>query len=204
MILADIGNSTINIFKDETLSKYYLNDFNLDFVDERVYYISVNKDFESKLNSNWIDIKPYIDYSKYYDSFGVDRAVCCEYIDDGLIVDAGSAITVDIMDNGSFVGGYISLGLKTLEKSYKSISKALDYSFNFELDLGKMPKSSEDAISFGSLGILAKDVNSYEKKIYITGGDAHKIKKLFKNAQVVEDLVFLGMKRVLDVNSCTS
>ena len=204
MILADIGNSTINIYKDKTFSKYYLNDFNLDFKDQKVYYISVNKNFKVSNNSNWIDIKPYIDYSKYYDSFGVDRAVCCEYIEDGVIVDAGSAITVDIMDNGVFMGGYISLGLRTLEKSYKSISKALDYSFNFELDLGKMPKSSVDAISFGSLGILAKDVNSYGKKVYITGGDAHKIKKLFKNAQVIDDLVFLGMKRVLDVNSCTS
>ncbi len=51
---------------------------------------------------NWIDISSKLDKSKYYETMGVDRMVASEAIVDGIIVDAGSAVTVDIVKKWYF------------------------------------------------------------------------------------------------------
>jgi len=128
---------------------------------------------------------------------GIDRIMACEAITQGVVVDAGSAVTVDIVKNSKFEGGFIYPGIKAIGKTYKNISNALDYSFNFELDLDKMPKNSRDAISYGYLKLLQSEVKSYNMDIYLTGGDAKEFVKIFPDSFVDEMLLFKGMKNIM-------
>ncbi len=128
---------------------------------------------------------------------GIDRIMACEAIEEGVIVDAGSAVTVDIVKNGKFDGGFIYPGLRAMSECYKNISNALSYSFNFELDLDKMPKNSRDAISYGYIKLLQSEVKSYKMEIYLTGGDAFEFAKLFPASHVDEMLLFKGMKNIM-------
>ena len=84
-----------------------------------------------------------------------------------------------------------------MAQTYKNISSALAYSFNFELDLDKMPKNSQDAISYGYLKTLYKEVTAHDTKLFLTGGDAKEFAKIFPNAKVDELLIFKGMKKIM-------
>jgi type III pantothenate kinase len=128
---------------------------------------------------------------------GIDRIMACEAIDNGVVVDAGSAITVDIVKGGKFEGGFIYPGARAMSECYKNISSALAYSFNFEVDLDKMPKNSQDAISYGYLKLLRSEVNSYNMDIFLTGGDAMNFKKIFPASSVDEALLFRGMTNIM-------
>ena len=199
MILCDIGNTTAHFFdgKDDfKISSYMLNP--LDFK-EQIYYICVNQKLKNNLNTypNWIDLSLHVEMQNYYKTMGIDRIMACEAIENGLIIDAGSAITVDIVRDGNFMGGFIYPGKHAMQECYKNISNALDYSFNFELPLDKMPKNSADAISYGYIKTLYSEVVSHGIDIYLTGGDALEFKKIFKNAVVDKKLLFKGMEKVM-------
>ena len=199
MILCDIGNTTYHFKTDSMVYKENVTTFSPNTIKEKVFYINVNKNISPKLLEleNWIDITSYIEKDLYYETMGIDRVVACEAIYDGIIVDAGSAITIDRMKNGVFMGGFIFPGIDAMQKCFTNISKALEYSFNFECDLDIMPKNSQDAISYGYLKTLYSEVTSYEQPIYLTGGDAQKFKSLFKDAKVDEFLLFDGMKKII-------
>jgi type III pantothenate kinase len=168
-------------------------------ISEKVFYICVNQHVKEVLQGleNWIDLSQHVDFTKYYKTMGIDRIMACEAIDNGVVVDAGSAITVDIVKGGKFEGGFIYPGARAMSECYKNISSALAYSFNFELDLGKMPKNSGDAISYGYLKLLQSEVDSYGMDIFLTGGDAVNFKKIFPASQVDDTLIFRGMTNIM-------
>lgn len=199
MMLCDIGNTSYHFFDGVRGYKKSVKSFNPVSMRERVYYISVNshaKKILSKLE-NWIDLAPFLDYSKYYSTMGIDRVVACETIQNGVIIDAGSAITVDVVRDGAFMGGFIYPGVRAMHECYKNISNALDYPFNYECDLDIMPKNSQDAISYGFLKPLYMEVMRHNAEIYLTGGDAPKLHKIFSHAKVDEYLLFRGMQKIV-------
>ena len=199
MLLCDIGNSSYHFLDDNKEYKKNVNLFNPASIKEKVFYICVNphaKEILSKLD-NWIDLSWHVEMSKYYETMGIDRIFACEAIDDGIIIDAGSAITVDVVKERVFEGGFIYPGIKAMSRTYQNISSALDYSFNFELDLDKMPKNSQDAISYGYLKTLYCEVMAHNMEIYLTGGDARKFAKIFPHAKIDEALIFKGMKKIM-------
>jgi len=216
MLLCDIGNSSYHFlevnseyFKNiddlnyqNTVEKDYKEDssvFNPSDIKEKVFYICVNQNVKTKLKKlqNWIDLSQYVEMSKYYKTMGIDRVMACEAVKDGVILDAGSAVTVDLVKEKKFIGGFIYPGVQAMSETYKNISTALDYSFNFECDLDIMPKNSRDAISYGYLKTLCSEVISYDMDIYLTGGDAKKFAKIFPHAKVDERLIFNGMKKMI-------
>ncbi|QFR44213.1 type III pantothenate kinase [Sulfurimonas sp. CVO] len=199
MILCDIGNTTYHFLDKEREYKESVKLFDPSSFKDIVFYICVNVEAKKLLKhlKNWIDLSQYIDFSKYYATMGIDRIMACEAITQGVVVDAGSAVTVDIVKNSKFEGGFIYPGIKAIGKTYKNISNALDYSFNFELDLDKMPKNSRDAISYGYLKLLQSEVKSYNMDIYLTGGDAKEFVKIFPDSFVDEMLLFKGMKNIM-------
>jgi type III pantothenate kinase len=199
MLLCDIGNTSYHFFDGANSFKEDVESFNPSMIEDKVYFISVNIRVKNILKDldNWIDLSRYVDMSAYYETMGIDRVFACESIRDGIILDAGSAITVDIVKNGKFTGGFIYPGIHAMSKTYKNISPALDYSFNFELDLDKMPKNSEDAISYGFLKGLYCEVMSHDMPVILTGGDSKKFKKIFLDAKVDEELIFRGMKKIM-------
>jgi len=199
MLLCDIGNTTYHFFDGDRDYRRDAKLFDPSSVRDEVFYICVNPQLKEILKSlkNWVDLSAYVDISNYYKTMGIDRIAACEAIESGVIVDAGSAITVDIVKKGKFEGGFIYPGIKAMGECYKNISTALDYSFNFEVDLDKMPKNSCDAISYGYLKLLYSEVKSYDMDIYLTGGDTMKFAKIFPAAYMDEMLIFKGMKNIM-------
>lgn len=200
LTLCDIGNTSYHFYDGKSDSKVSIDSFDPASVKDDVYYISVNPKADETVSklANWHDLKSAIEWEKYYETMGVDRVIACEAIDDGLIIDAGSAITVDLVTDGTFEGGFIYPGLEAMQECYRNISTRLDYSLNFELDLDKMPKNSQDAISYGVLRTLYSEVMRHNKKIYLTGGNAKVLSKIFPEAVVDELLLFKGMKKMME------
>ena len=199
LTLCDVGNTTFDFYRDGTKEKIFVADYELKESNEKVFYICVNEKIAPLLKNfpNWIDLKDFVDMQNYYDTMGIDRIMGCEAVQNGVIIDAGSAITVDVVKNGVFVGGYITLGLHVIHLAYIQISSRLDYSYNFEIDLDRIPKNSGDALTYGQFGLLYRDVVSHSLPIYLTGGDALKLRTLFKDAIVDDELLFKGMKNIM-------
>ncbi len=200
MILCDIGNTSYHFLDSKGSYKEGVNSFDPATIKEKVFYICVNKFVKTKLESleNWIDLSKSIDMKSYYETMGIDRVVACEAIQNGVIVDAGSAITVDVVRDGVFEGGFIYPGKKAMAKCYKDISPVLDYEFNFSLNLDKLPKNSQDAISYGYLKNIYSEVNSHNLPIYLTGGDSKEFSMIFPSAKIDEMLIFKGMKKLIN------
>lgn len=199
MLLCDIGNTSYHFYDGVVSYKKSVLDFEPKTLEQKVYFISVNAQISQRVASleNWINLEACIDRKNYYATMGIDRIVALEAISCGVIVDAGSAITVDVIDDGVFLGGFIFAGVRAMSACYRSISPALSYDFNFDLDLDKLPKNSQDAISYGYLKPFYSEVMAFNLPIILTGGDAHRLKKLFKNAVVDELLLFKGMQRLI-------
>jgi len=199
MLLCDIGNTSYHFLNQENDFKEDVSSFDPSSMTQKIHYICVNPKIKEILKEldNWIDISSYLDMSKYYKTMGVDRMVASEAIENGVIIDAGSAVTVDVVKDGRFEGGFIYPGVNAMNNTYKNISTALDYPFNFELDLNVLPKNSIDAISYGYLKTLYSEVNSYNMEIILTGGDANKFAKIFPDAKIDESLIFKGMKKII-------
>lgn len=205
MLLCDIGNTSYHFYNKYRDFKKDTRVFNPASIKEKVFYICVNQRVSKKIAplKNWTDLSNFIDRSKYYETMGIDRIAACQAIDNGVIIDAGSAITVDIVRDGVFEGGFISPGLKKMHQAYKNISPALDYNFNFNIDLTKLPKNTPDAISYGFLKILYSEVMSYDLDVYLTGGHADKFSMIFKDAKVDRLLLFKGMRKIIDTKNST-
>lgn len=199
MLLCDIGNSSYHFLDAEKDYKESVENFAPHSLTQKVYFISVNAHITKLLEplDNWIDISVYIEKNAYYETMGIDRIVALQTLRNAIVIDAGSAITVDVINNGVFMGGFIYPGLHAMSQTYKNISPALDYSFNFGCKLDIMPKNSQDAISYGYLKGLYLEVLSHKLPIILTGGDAKYLKRVFKDAVVDEELLFAGMKKII-------
>jgi type III pantothenate kinase len=197
--LCDIGNTNFS-FDDGKI--FSVDQFDISSIlFGKVYYISVNHYWEKRLEheEKWINLRQYVNFDHYYESMGIDRIMCCEAVENALIIDAGSAITIDIVRNGRHQGGCIYPGFSAMEKAYKNISPRLDVSLNFDIDLATMPKNTEDAISFGVIAPLVSYIRSLADKlpIIITGGDAEKLHTFLPCASVDNELVFKGMRKII-------
>ncbi|MDD5211478.1 MAG: type III pantothenate kinase [Sulfuricurvum sp.] len=200
MILCDIGNTTIDWEIHGEYSKQSVENFAPVFYTEMIYYICVNAKLLTYISTlkNWIDITQYIEWKKYYPTMGIDRIMVCEAISNGVIVDAGSAVTVDVMREGHYEGGYIALGLRSAQEAYAKLSPALAWPFNFEVDLTIMAKNTPDAITIGYLAPLIDKIKSLGNPIIVTGGDSKVFSSFLGDAIVDNHLVFKGMKKLIE------
>ena len=203
MTLCDIGNTTVDILEKGIRRKIPLKEFDPEALDGDVWYANVNQALDEKLENlpHWRNITTLIEKEKYYPTMGIDRILVCEAIEEGVIVDAGSAITVDVMSDGIYQGGFISLGLRSAHEAYARLSPALDVSFNFEVDLDKMAKNTPDSVTIGFLAPLIHEIQRVNKPIYLTGGDAPILARYFTDAIVDEILVFKGMQKLINKGS---
>ena len=211
MILCDIGNTTYHFktknrdFKigvNETLTK-------VKNLKKQIYFISVNKKATKKLLKNFpnaIDISKFINFKTTYKGMGIDRQIVCKYIQNGIIVDIGSAITVDIMKNGIHLGGFILPGIGAYKRIYPNISKKLAFKFDTDINLDKIPLITNDAINYSILNsIIAPIKNIYKKyktPIYFTGEDSKLLLSYFEDIpyKYKKNLIFNSMKKVIHKN----
>lgn len=203
MILCDIGNTNASFFDGRRVWNLTIDEFIAYEPTEKIYYINVNDRAEQKLlNSLFIDISPYIKLNSTYIGLGVDRAAACYAINNGLIVDAGSAITLDLMANGCHIGGFIIPGISTTLASLKNISPRLNLPLNTNVDLDCLPQRTQDALSYGVIKPIISLISyfSSQKTIYFTGGDGEFLSRFFNQSLYDRMLIFRGMQRAINEN----
>lgn len=205
MILCDIGNSDIKILENTKFSSLNFEEFAAFESVEKVFYISVNHSLKGIISQkpNFINLEPYFKFDTIYQGLGIDRIAACYTIDDGVVVDAGSAITIDIVSNSMHLGGFILPGIARYRKAYAEISPILKCEFNTQISLDAFPQRTIDALSYGvfkSIFLLIQNA-AHNKKLYFTGGDGQFLANFFDKAIYDKLLVFRGMKKVLEENS---
>lgn len=198
-MLADIGNTHVHIY-DGRETKHLSHSIAISkYAKESISYISVNRTLQDEISTqtNWIDISAQISLNGAYEGMGVDRQALCMSYDDGIFVDAGSAITIDIMDDGVYGGGFIMLGLKAMLEGYSSISKALETTINRDISIDKLPKTTRDGITYGIIAPIISIIKEHQnsKPIYFTGGDGKLLASFVTGAIYDEAILFRGIER---------
>ena len=194
MVLVDIGNTHYHILENGKI--YNLKEIKK-FNDE-VFYISVNSKKEKeflKLNKDAINLKNYVNFKTEYKNLGIDRVMACIPIKDGVVIDAGSAVTIDIMEKGVHKGGIIMPGIYSFKKAFLDISEVLKMEIR-DFNLDKIPQNTNEALLYGSIGAILKVIKSFKSPYYFTGGDGEFLSK-FVDGIYIKDLVFRGMREVI-------
>ena len=204
MLLCDIGNSNANFLDDNKYFTLSIEQFLNYKSEQKIFYINVNESLKEHLKAqkNFIDLKTYFMFDTIYQGLGVDRIAACYTITDGVVVDAGSAITIDVMSNSMHLGGFILPGISNYRKIYSHISPVLNCEFNTKISFDAFPQKTMDALSYGvfkGIYLLIKDT-ALNKKLYFTGGDGQFLANYFDNAVYDKMLVFRGMKKVIKEN----
>lgn len=210
MILCDIGNTTYSFKHKNKFFKLSVFEDKANFIkfnpSEQIYFISVNDKATKKfldIYPNSINLEKFISFKTKYKGIGIDRKVVCSSFKDAIIIDAGSAITVDIMKKGIHKGGFILPGLNSYKKIYPKISKKLIFDFKNDINLDKMPLKTNDAINYAIFDSvilpILKVYKTYKLPLYFTGGDGKvlctRIKA--KKKEYKKSLIFKGMKQIV-------
>ncbi len=206
MTLCDIGNTTFAFLHKDKKFKVSVNTNyeNLPKIKNKIYFISVNKKASKKFLKKYpkaINLEKFLNINTSYSGIGIDRKIAFSNIKNGIIVDVGSAITVDIVKNGDHKGGFILSGIKKLISFYPQISPKLKFKFNPKVNLYKLPLNTNDAISYAILKSIITPIKDIEKlyrlKIYFTGEDAVFLIKHFANKKYKKNLIFNSMKKII-------
>ena len=201
-LLADIGNTHIHLYDGKKVEHLKYDEAVSQYRQESICYISVNHAIEKQIGNHtkWRNISGLMKLEGEYSSMGIDRKALCLSHRDGLFVDAGSAITVDVVENGVYQGGFILPGLKAMLKAYAGISPALDTVLNKGVSLDTLPLTTKDGISYGIIASIKTVIEKQQKgkKVYFTGGDGKYFSSFFEGSVFDETLVFRGMQHALE------
>jgi len=201
VLLADIGNTRVHIYNGDEVVHLSHDEAIEYYSDQELSYITVKHQLKYKLEflEKWRNISSKMVLPNEYDTMGIDRKALCLSHKDGIFVSAGSAITVDIMENGIYQGGFLLLGLRAYINAYASISPALAIELNREISLEQLPQTTKDSISYGIISSIKMLIEKHQsdKKLYISGGDGEFLSSFFDNAIFDETLIFQGMKNAL-------
>ena len=164
--------------------------------------------------SSQTEVPIEVEYSSRQ-TLGADRiamavGVVCEMgIESALIIDMGSAITFDIVENGAFKGGNISLGVAMRFKALNQFTASLPLCEATEPN-GEFGKSTTEAIEQGVMQGILYEIEGYverilakndKKSVIFCGGDAESFVNRIKNAIFApRKLMFTGLNRILEHN----
>ena len=201
MLLADIGNTHFHIYDGKKVEHLSYSGAIEKYRGERLHYISVNTYIEKQIGciENWKNVSGFVYIPGEYETMGVDRKALCLSHKNGIFVDAGSAITVDIVEGGVYRGGIIFPGIQTMLESYGHISKALETELVPDINLTQLPFTTKEQISYGIIASIKALIDRHRggKTLYFTGGDGEFLSAFFDHAQYSETLVFEGMRYAL-------
>ena len=144
------------------------------------------------------------------DRIAVAVGVVCEMgIENALIVDMGSAITYDVIENGAFKGGNISLGVAMRFRALHEFTASLPLCKAVEPN-GAFGSTTQEAIEQGVMQGVLHEIEGYvervsakneKKSIIFCGGDAESFVNRIKNAIFApRKLMFTGLNRILEYN----
>ena len=127
-----------------------------------------------------------------------------EYGKNAIVLDFGTAITVDVLHSGKFLGGSITPGIFTMLYSLFKNAAKLPL-----IDLDEIPESSigkntADNIKIGILKVLAYGLNSVvediknelssDMKVIVTGGQSKMVLPILKHDVYDPDITLKGME----------
>jgi len=138
------------------------------------------------------------------ETLGIDRwlaavAAYQRYSGAVLVVDAGSAITIDLVGpQGEHLGGYISPGLRLMREALRQGTEQVQVDEIEPLNMLVPGACTQDAVSRGCLlaavATIEKLASQYPASIVITGGDAPVVAEaLSLSVDHVPDLVLDGL-----------
>lgn len=148
-------------------------------------------------------------------TLGMDRlaaavAAVKMYGDDALIVDFGTAITIDLVEGGVFKGGNISPGMRTRFRALHDYTSRLPECAATD-EILEVGTSTVEAIEQGVMQGIVNEIEGYisaflsknvKLSIIFTGGDANFFAKRIKNTIFAKcDLVICGLNTILDYNA---
>jgi type III pantothenate kinase len=205
-LLADIGNTRIHIYDGKKVIHLPHKEAIEKYRDRALKYITVKHQLKEELEAlnKWENISHLMQIENQYETMGIDRRAMCLSHEDGIFMSAGSAITVDVVEKGKYMGGFLLPGLRAYINAYASISPALVSELNAEISLEVLPTTTRDGISFGIIASIKALVEKHQgdKRLYISGGDGKFLSSFFNNAEFDETLIFQGMKNALRTNGC--
>ncbi len=200
-LLADIGNTHFHIYTTDGVEHLSHSQAIEKYQDKALVYICVNTSLSQEIAKikKWKNISSLMELEGAYDTMGVDRKALCLSHDNGIFIDAGSAITVDVMLDGVYQGGFILLGIQAYLASYASISEVLDVTLETSLNVDTLPCTTKEGISYGIIASIKAliDKHSHGKTRYFTGGDGAFLSTFFEDAIYDESLVFQGVQKVI-------
>lgn len=178
-----------------------------EFLKNKYFFIEMNKDLLIPINNLYKSPK----------TLGKDRlaAVVAAYNlfpkKNCLIIDAGTCITIDFIDNDkNYLGGSISLGINMKYNALHTFTESLpliDDKFDKRDIIGYDTKSSIcSGVLNGTImelkGFIDYYTNKYsDLKIIFTGGDGKILQNYFKeNTEIEEHLVLYGLNIILETN----
>lgn len=238
-LILDIGNTFTKyaVFeKDEIIEDGIIDCFDEHSCESIIYKMSIDSVIISAvgyLSSLIVDkIKPIVnllivaDYTtplpcenlyKTKETLGFDRIAACIGASslypnkDILVIDAGTAITYDIISkNKQYLGGLISLGV---QMRYRALSE-----YTAKLPLCKISeespligKTTVESIVGGVQNGIINEIDAYisaikleypDIHVFLTGGDAIFFDKKLKNSIFVnQKLLLYGLNRILEYNA---
>ena len=208
MLLVDIGNTHAHIFDGKQITHIKVEEFEQNYFNKKLFFINVNP--KLKVSPLWIDLGSYAYLEGAYETMGIDRKVLVLSKKNALIVDAGSAITIDLVKNGKWQGGTIMPGIYKCKKALEEISPKLKLDTFENINLDLLPKdSTAKALSFGIIAPIVEIIKKFSKDfpLFFTGGDGAYLTQFFNDAVYDEGLIFKGMKRLkerFDANNCSA
>ena len=160
------------------------------------------------------EVPVVIDYASRQ-TLGTDRiaaavgVVCNMGIKDALIIDLGSAITFDIVENGVFKGGNISLGVAMRFRALHEFTAALPLCQTAEVG-ETFGSTTKEAVEQGVMQGVLYEIEGYiervlqknrENSIIFCGGGAESFVNRIKNAIFApRKLMFTGLNEILEYN----
>jgi type III pantothenate kinase len=184
--------------------------------DEKLIEI-LKKEFELLIELDYQTPIPIENLYESKESLGQDRlaaAVGANYLFPGsdiLVIDAGTAITYDVVDSQNrYLGGNISPGLETRFRSLHEFTQKLPL-VEVADEWPLIGKNTEEAIRAGvQAGVLFEMDTMIDRirdqwidcKVVLTGGDSFFFDQKLKNTIfVMFELTLLGLNRILEYNA---
>lgn len=201
MMLCDIGNTHFHIHK-EGESFHIPHNKPLPHYNEKIYYISVSTIGEEKLLTHApyaYNLAHVLSSTTSYIGLGIDRQMAIYGIHDGIIVDAGSAITIDLVSRGIHQGGFILPGLRALSSIYPIISSRLPLG-QYGIETTLSPAFTTDsAINRGLLGMVIAFIDAQKGSlpVILTGGDGKILHPFLDQSFLEPDRIFTAMKQLI-------
>jgi len=207
MILCDIGNSRMHLFDGTAVTHLDHEEGLRRFGGERLCFISVHEGMRRRIAREapgWVDLSDVRVLPTPYEGLGADRQAACLGIGHGVVVDAGSAVTVDVMEKGRHLGGWIWPGLAALRRAYATISSRLDRPLEPRRLPEGLPADTDEALAFAVFAPMAETIRRHAagRPVVLTGGDAEILASVLPEARIDETVVFRGMKQMIKDDMC--